>query len=98
MRRAMSGSATAVSPGCRTVKASTTRDGLPADTLEAIAGDGHGNVWMSTDRGEVVCRHADGSMIVYGAKDGLSMEEISTIGFDSDDSVWIGTEGAGLYR
>jgi ligand-binding sensor domain-containing protein len=68
----------------------TTEDGLPDNFVQAICGDGKGNVWIGTKGGVSVFNGS--SWVSYTAEDGLISNQILAIAIDHDGAVWIGTE------
>lgn len=75
----------------------TTRDGLSANVVKAIADDPDGNVWVGTDGGGLNCLR-DGKITVYRKRDGIPGDDISTLYVDEDGALWVGTAGSGLGR
>jgi ligand-binding sensor domain-containing protein/signal transduction histidine kinase len=79
-------------------KTFTTRDGLSADSVLAIASDAEGNLWAGTEGGGLD-RWRNGQFTVYRKQeDGLPSDNISALYVDDQDMLWIGTDGAGLAR
>ena len=76
----------------------TTRDGLSADSVRAIAEDVDGNLWVGTDGGGLD-RLTDGKFSAFRKQegDGLPSDTISSVYADTNGVVWIGTP-AGLAR
>ena len=73
-------------------------DGLPEDTIQALAESRQGLLWIGTTGG---LARFDGSRIqVYGAglAQPLSANSIFCLAPDRDGSLWAGTEGGGLLR
>ncbi len=75
----------------------TTKDGLSANDVQAIADDRQGNLWVGTAGGGLN-RLRDGQSVVFHKKDGVPGEDISALYVDADDVLWIGTFGGGLGR
>ena len=75
----------------------TTRHGLSADDVWALAEDGEGNLWIGT-RGGGLNRLRDGQFTAFHKADGLPSEDISSLYADADGVLWIGTFGSGLVR
>ena len=75
----------------------TTRHGLSADDVWALAEDGEGNLWIGT-RGGGLNRLRDGQFTAFHKADGLPSEDISSLYADADGVLWIGTFGSGLAR
>jgi PAS domain S-box-containing protein len=75
----------------------TTRDGLAADSVWALAGGLDGELWIGTRPGGLsVLRH--GVFHTYTARDGLTSNAVIALVRDRDANLWIGTEGGGLNR
>jgi ligand-binding sensor domain-containing protein/signal transduction histidine kinase len=74
----------------------TTRDGLPDDSVGAVAADGSGGLWIGTGRG--LCRLKDGRVTAFGREQGLPDAAIGALVADAAGTLWIGTLGRGLYR
>ena len=75
----------------------TTRDGLSANVVTALADDEEGNLWIGTERGGLN-RLRDGRFTHYRKKEGeLPSDSISALWVDADGVLWIGTS-SGLAR
>jgi ligand-binding sensor domain-containing protein/signal transduction histidine kinase len=73
-------------------------DGLPEDTVQALAESSEGLLWIGTTGG---LARFDGSRIqVYGRglARALSVNSIFCVVMGTDGSLWAGTEGGGLLR
>jgi ligand-binding sensor domain-containing protein/signal transduction histidine kinase len=72
-------------------------DGLPEDTVQALAIPSTDAMWIATTGGLV---HFDGSRLVnYAAtQHGLPANSIFCLRIAQDGTLWAGTEGAGLLR
>jgi signal transduction histidine kinase/ligand-binding sensor domain-containing protein len=62
----------------------------------AIMEDSTGSIFVTTNRGLAI--HSGGRWRTIGKRQGLPMNEISTVLQDREGSVWVGTVGAGLSR
>ena len=85
--------------GCwneRQWKVFTTRDGLSANLVRAIADDSEGNLWVGTER-EGLNRLRNSQFTTFRKKDGLPSDNISSLHVDDEGVLWIGTSG-GLAR
>ncbi|MDW8309767.1 MAG: two-component regulator propeller domain-containing protein [Verrucomicrobiales bacterium] len=83
--------------GGREWRVLTTREGLSADAVRALADDAEGNLWIGTERGGLN-RLRDGRITVFRKRDGaLPSDNISALLVDSEGVLWVGT-GAGLAR
>jgi ligand-binding sensor domain-containing protein/signal transduction histidine kinase len=79
-------------------KVFTTRDGLSADEVRAIADDAEGNLWIGT-RGGGLSRLRDGQFTVFRKEpDGLPSDNLTALLAGADGTLWIATEGGGLAR
>ena len=76
----------------------TKRDGLSSLTIQAIADDGDGNLWVGTQAGGLN-RLRDGQCTAFRKqeKEGLPSDEISSLYLDEQGVLWIGTS-IGLAR
>lgn len=75
----------------------TTRDGLSADHITAIADDPGGGIWIGT-RGGGVNLFRDGKFTVFRQSDGAPGDDISGLLMDSDGVLWVSTFTSGLGR
>jgi ligand-binding sensor domain-containing protein/signal transduction histidine kinase len=55
-----------------------------------------GDVWLATNRGAL--RLSGGAARLFTARDGLSAENLTSVGEDRQGSLWFGTVGRGLIR
>jgi signal transduction histidine kinase len=74
----------------------TSRDGLSADDVRAIAEDQDGGLWVGTEGGGLN-RLRDGRFTCFTKTNGLPGNSISAIEVDSDGVLWVATSG-GLAR
>ncbi len=65
-----------------------------SNAITSIAADKKGNLWFGTNDG--VSIHDGINWINYTTKDGLILDNISTITIDSLDNKWFGTFGGGV--
>jgi ligand-binding sensor domain-containing protein len=68
----------------------TTEDGLVDNFVQAICGDGNGNLWIGTRGGISVFNGS--SWISYTTDNGLASNQILSIAIDQDGVVWIGMD------
>ena len=73
-----------------------TTDGLPQNSVGAIAHTADGYLWVGTMAG--VARFDGVRFTVYGLGEGLRRPHISALADDGEGGVWIGTYGGGLSR
>lgn len=71
-------------------------DGLPSNTISAIAQTRDGYLWLGTFNGLV--RFDGVRFTVFGEADGLQNPRIVCLHEDRAGNLWIGTEGGGLAR
>ncbi len=72
-----------------------TADGLPAETVWAIAASPRGgDVWLGTSRGASLYR--DGRWYSYTHEHGLGSDWVAAVAIDAQQRVWFGTFGGGL--
>ncbi len=84
------------SPAPFLIRSWQTDQGLPNNTINAIAQTRDGYLWMGTDNGLV---RFDGVRCKgFGLQDGLGSLHISALLEDSRGDLWIGTAGGGLSR
>jgi signal transduction histidine kinase/ligand-binding sensor domain-containing protein len=72
------------------------RDGLSAESVDAIADDSEGNVWIGTQGGGLN-GFRNGRFSVVTRTNGLPSDNISSLYVDGDGVLWAGTTG-GLAR
>lgn len=84
-----------VAPGAE-ARLISTDDGLLSDWVTAIAEDREGNVWLATAAGLNSLRPRRAEMVEPG--DRFGRKSVLGLAQDPDGSLWIGTEGAGLYQ
>ncbi len=76
----------------------TTENGLPQNTVYALAQAGDGCLWVGSEGG--LARFDGSAFIAYrkSATPGLASDSITTLAADPDGSLWVGTSGGGLLR
>ncbi len=74
----------------------TAQDGLSANSVQAIADDANGNVWVGTEGGGLN-RFRDGRFTPITRANGLPSDNVSALYVDSNGVLWAGTSG-GLGR
>src|SRR4051794_21341237 len=79
-----------------TIDSWQTPDGLPANTVMAIAQGPDGYLWIGTLNG--LARFDGMHFKAYGKADGLPNSRVLCLFFDREGTLWIGTEGGGLVR
>ena len=72
----------------------TQADGLADDSVFAIAGDGHGNVWIGTQKG-LTETHVDQSRPTPVTAVGKTA--VHALQVDREGNLWVGTYGSGLF-
>jgi signal transduction histidine kinase/ligand-binding sensor domain-containing protein len=82
--------------GRRCVPALSSREGLPGETIVALADGGSGDLWVGTERG--LCRVRDGRVAQsFTTAQGLPSNVVTCLCFDQEGVLWVGT-GAGLAQ
>ncbi len=71
-------------------------NGLPSDWVRALCEDREGNLWMGTGNGLAALRV--GKVAVVDAPDQWQGKAVLSVSEARNGALWIGTEGAGLYR
>jgi ligand-binding sensor domain-containing protein len=69
-------------------------DGLPDDTVNALAIAPNGAVWIGTDQG--AGRFMDGSWQRFGLGSGLGLQKVQAVAIAPDGSAWFGMALGGL--
>jgi signal transduction histidine kinase/CheY-like chemotaxis protein/streptogramin lyase len=75
----------------------TTADGLPDNSIQALAAGPGGSLWIGTHGGGL-CEYRQGRFRTYGPGDGFAITGVLALLSDRDGSLWIGTDGAGIVR
>ncbi len=78
------------------VDALTAADGLPADTVKALAAGPDGSLWIGADGG--LARLRDGDPTSLTRVEGLDGAFVRSLYVDPQGTLWIGTRGSGLFR
>jgi signal transduction histidine kinase/ligand-binding sensor domain-containing protein len=73
----------------------TVRDGLPSNHIVALAEDSEGNLWVG-DRG--LCRLRPRSVQMVAPPDGWRNRAVQAVVASRDGTLWVATEGAGIYH
>ncbi len=73
----------------------TAADGLVDDLVRVLAVDGHGTLWVGTDRG--LSRYAGGVFTNFTTRDGLADAGVRSLAIDAAGAVLVGSR-AGLQR
>ncbi|PPU94428.1 histidine kinase [Xanthomonas populi] len=71
----------------------TVADGLPSDTVNELAEDEQGYLWIASDDG--LARFDGRSYRIWRMEEGLTSNAIWAICVDSDNRVWMGFENGG---
>ncbi len=72
----------------------TVFDGLPSNTVNRMAEDGYGYLWLATNDG--LARFDGRNYRIWRAEDGLRDNHVWSVHVDARNQLWIGTENAGL--
>ena len=78
------------------IRAWGTAEGLPQNTVNAIAQTRDGYLWLGTREG--LARFDGVRFTVFGLGEGLQSIEVQTLFEDRHGTLWIGTSGGGLSR
>jgi len=73
----------------------TTRDGLTSEKVRVIRFGPDGTLWIGTGKG--LNAYKDGKIRKVSEETALENGFIMSIFFDSQDRMWIGTDGAGIF-
>lgn len=76
----------------------TTREGLSANSVRAIAEDAAGNLWIGTDGGGLNLWRDGKFSHQRQSASGLPSDFITTLLADAEGALWVGTSGNGLAR
>lgn len=74
----------------------TVFDGLPSNTVNRMAEDRLGYLWIATNDG--LARFDGRNYRIWRAEDGLRDNRVWTVIADARNRLWVGTENAGLIR
>ncbi|MCK9408604.1 MAG: ATP-binding protein [Bacteroidetes bacterium] len=74
----------------------TTANGLPTNSISALAVDQNGVIWVGTPNGLV--RIQDETVQTYTTANGMTSNAIRTLFVDKNNILWIGTDGGGINR
>lgn len=80
----------------QSVKTLTTAEGLPDNSITALAVDQDGTVWIGTVNG--LARLVNGTVQSYTVANGLTNNSIRSLFVDHENLLWIGTDGGGINR
>ncbi|QNM62122.1 Histidine kinase/response regulator hybrid protein [Xanthomonas hortorum pv. vitians] len=72
----------------------TIADGLPSDTINELAEDKQGYLWLASDDG--LARFDGRNYRIWRMEDGLASNVVWTICVDANDRVWMGFEDGGV--
>ncbi|RRU25777.1 ATP-binding protein [Stenotrophomonas sp. 278] len=72
----------------------TVFDGLPSNTVNRMAEDGYGYLWLATNDG--LARFDGRNYRIWRAEDGLRDNHVWSVHVDARNQLWIGTENAGM--
>ena len=80
----------------KTIKSWTTDDGLAGNKVRVAIETDPGEIYVGTTTGLSII-HKDGTIKNYKQNNGLDNEYVMAIYKDTNDIVWIGTDGDGVY-
>ncbi len=73
----------------------TVHDGLPSDSVTALAEDSDGRIWVGTQAGLVVWQ--DGDLTPLSGAGMFSGNPITTLYCDHNGTMWVGAAGVGIF-
>ena len=73
----------------------TVRDGLPSDSITALAEDHDGRIWVGTQSGLAACQN--GRLTLLAGSQIFSGKRVATLFCDSQGIMWVGVTGAGIF-
>ncbi|MBC8097103.1 MAG: hypothetical protein H7Y43_14955, partial [Akkermansiaceae bacterium] len=85
-----------ISPGGQLLRHYSRTNGLPSDWVETILEDRENNLWVGMHSGLVMLRETSISTVI--PPDQWQGRAVLSVTPGRDETLWIGTEGAGLYR
>ena len=74
----------------------TTRDGLPANSITALAEDAAGRLWVGTDAGLMLWQN--GQRLPLKAAETVKGQRITALFKDRQGRMWVGVKGAGVFQ
>jgi signal transduction histidine kinase/ligand-binding sensor domain-containing protein len=74
----------------------TTQDGLPSDSVTALAEDGSGRLWVGTEAGLAVLQ--DGRFKTLSGSTVFSGKPITMLYHDPRGNMWVGATGVGIFH
>lgn len=74
----------------------TRSDGLPSDSITALAEDAESRVWVGTETGLVLCR--DGKLEQVSRAREFANKLITALYRDRSGMMWVGATGAGIFQ
>jgi ligand-binding sensor domain-containing protein/signal transduction histidine kinase len=74
----------------------TTKDGLPGDSITALAEDAAGRLWIGTEAGLALWQN--GRITPLPAAATLNGRAITGLAKDRQGTMWIGAKGAGIFQ
>lgn len=78
------------------IKMLTTRDGLPANSITALAEDAAGRLWIGTTAGLILWR--DGKLQPLKADKIFEGQRITALCNNQAGQMWMGVKGAGVFK
>src|SRR5580692_1322777 len=74
----------------------TTQDGLPSDSITAVAENGSGRLWIGTQAGLAVLQ--DGHFKTLGGSTMFSGKPVTMLYHDQHGNMWVGAAGVGIFH
>jgi signal transduction histidine kinase/ligand-binding sensor domain-containing protein len=66
--------------------------------INQVISDRHGTLWLATEQGLGKLQPATGVLEMHGEEDGLPANQLSSLRFDNEGSLWLSSKKAGLLR
>jgi ligand-binding sensor domain-containing protein/signal transduction histidine kinase len=73
----------------------TVRDGLPSDSITALAEDHEGRIWVGTKSGLAACQN--GRLVPLNGSEIFSGKRVTTLFCDPQGAMWVGVTGVGIF-
>ncbi|MFM7023020.1 MAG: two-component regulator propeller domain-containing protein [Flavobacteriales bacterium] len=64
-------------------------EGLPSNVINSLAVGPNGAIWIGTDKG--LAKFKDDNFKIFTTKQGLSLNNVSMLQFDIENSLWVGS-------
>lgn len=84
-------------PPSITLKKWNTSDGLAGKKTRCALEARNGDLYCGTTLGLTIIKKSDGSIVNVTRKDGLSTDYIMCLHEDAEGTIWVGTDGGGVF-